>query len=126
MNWIICAIVGLLSGVLGSMGMGGGGILIIYFSIFTQIPQATAQGINLIFFIPIGILSLIIYQRKKLINWKILIPFAILGILGSVAGTWLSSLIDNSLLSKLFGGLLVIMGIRELFTKYKGKENKKQ
>ena len=40
------AVAGILSGLLGAMGLGGGGILIIYLSIFTSIPQAQAQGIN--------------------------------------------------------------------------------
>ena len=61
---------GLLSGIIGGMGMGGGAVLIIYLSLFTDTKQLTAQGINLLFFIPIGILALIIYTVKKQIKWK--------------------------------------------------------
>lgn len=59
------AVAGILSGLLGAMGLGGGGILIIYLSIFTSIPQAQAQGINLLFFLPTAVLALIVYQRKS-------------------------------------------------------------
>lgn len=118
-NWLLNALAGFGSGVLGSMGMGGGGILIICLSLFTQIPQDKAQGINLLFFIPIALLSVIMYSRKKLVVWKIAIPFAILGIIGSLLGTWVSSQFSNNILSKLFGILLLIMGIKELFFKTK-------
>lgn len=124
MNWLWCAAAGFASGILGSMGMGGGGILIIYFSLFTNVEQSTAQGINLLFFIPIGIFSLLVYLKKHLIKWRIAIPFALLGVLGSILGSWLSSNMDNSLLSKLFGGLLIIMGFKEIFAKSKTKEKR--
>ena len=39
MNWFIAAIAGTLSAIIGSMGLGGGGVLIIYFNLFTQTPQ---------------------------------------------------------------------------------------
>ena len=61
MNWIWTPIAGILSGILASMGLGGGGILIIYLTIFAGIEQATAQGINLVFFIPISIVAILIY-----------------------------------------------------------------
>ena len=40
------------SGILGAMGMGGGGILMIYLTVFAGLEQSLAQGINLLFFIP--------------------------------------------------------------------------
>lgn len=99
------------------MGLGGGGILIIYLSLFTNTNQLTAQGINLIFFIPIGILSLIIYGIKKQIKWKITIKIAIFGIIGAMAGILLADYLGGDITGKIFGGLLVLMGIAEIFKK---------
>lgn len=113
------------AGVFSSMGMGGGGIMIIYFGLFTSIPQVTAQGINVLFFIPIAALSVIIYHIKGLIDWKIALPFAALGIISSFAGSYLASVIDGKLLSKIFGVLLLIMGVRQLFSRNDNKGNKK-
>ncbi|GHU82551.1 hypothetical protein AGMMS50284_4610 [Clostridia bacterium] len=117
MSGVWCAIAGFSSGVLGSMGLGGGGILILYFALFTNTPQDTAQGINLLFFIPIGIFSLIVYHKQKLLKWRVALPFALFGIVGSLGGTWLCAKIDNHILSMLFGVLLIIMGLKELFSK---------
>lgn len=113
------------AGVFSSMGMGGGGIMIIYFGLFTSIPQVTAQGINVLFFIPIAALSVIIYHIKGLIDWKTALPFAALGIISSFAGSYLANVIDGKLLSKIFGVLILIMGVRQLFSRNDNKGNKK-
>ena len=96
---------------------GGGGVLIIYLTLFLGMEQGIAQGVNLIFFIPSAVIALIVYSRKKMIAWKAAIPAAVLGVAGAWLGTYLSSLIDGYWLSKLFGGLLLIMGVMQLFYK---------
>lgn len=117
MSWILSAIASFFAGLLGSMGMGGGGILVIFLALSTQLPQATIQGINLLFFIPIAILSVIIYQKNKLIKWKVVIPFALVGVCVSILGAYLSNSLDDIWLKRGFGVLLLIMGLRELFSK---------
>ena len=62
---ILALLAGLLSGIIGAMGLGGGAVLIIYLSLFTETEQLTAQGINLLFFIPTALLAVIIYAIKK-------------------------------------------------------------
>ena len=73
---------GLLSGIIGAMGMGGGAVLIVYLTLFLDVEQLKAQGTNLIFFIPIGVTALIIYSIKKQIKWKKALPLAVGGIVG--------------------------------------------
>ncbi len=97
------------------MGLGGGGILIIYLSLFTDTKQLTAQGINLLFFIPIGLLALIIYAFKKQIKWKAVLKFAFWGLFGSLAGLYLTDFLGGEITGKIFGGLLIILGINEIF-----------
>ena len=117
MSFLWAAVAGTLSGMIGAMGLGGGGVLIIYLTLFLGMEQGIAQGVNLIFFIPSAVIALIIYSRKKMIAWKAAIPAAVLGVAGAWLGTYLSSLIDGYWLSKLFGGLLLIMGVMQLFYK---------
>ena len=116
---IAALLAGLFSGTLGSMGLGGGGVLILYLAFFTDTKQLTAQGINLLFFIPIGLLSVIIYAVKKQIKWKIVLKIAFFGILGSLLGIYLSRILGGNITGKIFGGLLVAMGITEIFKKAK-------
>ncbi len=117
MNWLWSALAGTASGILGAMGMGGGGILIIYLTLFAGVEQGMAQGINLLFFIPSAVIALIIYWKKKLIDWKTAFLCSSLGVVGALAGSWLSTIIDGAILGKLFGVLLLIMGIKQLFYK---------
>ena len=121
MNCIIPIIAGFLSGLIGSMGFGGGGILIIYLVIFTNTQQITAQGINLVFFIPCATLATIIYFIKKQINFKPILPVISGGISGAlIAGLLLKNLYSD-ILSKIFACFLIITG---LFNLYKLKINK--
>ncbi len=112
---ISALLAGLFSGILGGMGLGGGGILIIYLSLFTDTKQLTAQGINLLFFIPIGLLALIIYAFKKQIKWKAALKFAAFGLLGSFTGLYITGFLGGNITAKLFGGLLILLGINEIF-----------
>lgn len=112
---LLGALAGLLSGLLGAMGMGGGGVLVIWLTLGEGIEQAPAQGINLLLFIPCAVPALISYSRKKLIDWKILGLCVFTGLAGALCGVWLSALLEPSLLRKIFGAMLLFMGIRELF-----------
>lgn len=106
---------GAVSGLLGAMGMGGGGVLVIWLTLGEGMEQAPAQGVNLLLFIPCAIPALISYSRKKLIQWKVLALCVFTGLAGALLGVWLSALLEPSLLRKIFGAMLLLMGIRELF-----------
>lgn len=114
MNYIIPIIAGFLSGLIGSMGFGGGGILIIYLVIFTNTQQITAQGINLVFFIPCATLATIIYFIKKQIDLKTIFPVISGGIIGAIIAGLLLKNIYSDFLSKVFAVFLIITGLCNL------------
>lgn len=122
---ITALLAGLFSGIIGGMGMGGGAVLIIYLSLFTDTPQLKSQGINLLFFIPIGLTALIIYAFKKQIKWKTVLPLSLYGIIGTFLGIMLTKYISNDWLSKIFGVFLILMALKEFFTKTVENDNKK-
>lgn len=111
---IAALLAGLFSGMLGSMGLGGGTVLIIYLSVFTDVKQLTAGGINLLFFIPIALIAVISYAIKKDIKWKLIIPIMIGGVVGCFLGIIIGTVIGNVWLARLFGGFLCILGIKEI------------
>lgn len=108
-------LIGFLSGIAASMGFGGGFILIIYLTVFAGADQLTAQGINLLFFLPTALLSLIIHWKNRLIEWKLLPLLILTGVGGALLGSWISSNIEVGLLRKLFASLLIFVGIKEIF-----------
>ncbi len=113
--WI--CLVGLLTGIFASMGLGGGMILIVYLTVFAGIDQLAAQGINLIFFIPIAIISIIIHSKNKMIEWKKIVPTIICGTIGAFVGSLIATNLESKTLSKLFAIILIIVGLKEFFSK---------
>lgn len=116
---ITALLAGLLSGIIGGMGLGGGAVLIIYLTVFKDVEQLRAQGINLLFFIPIASVAVTIYAIKKQIKWRVTIPIAVGGILGAAGGFFLTDFLGGNLTAKMFGGFLIFLGIKELFFKRK-------
>ena len=92
-------------------------ILIIYLTIFAGVNQLTAQGINLVFFIPIALLSIFLHSRNKLIEWKKIVPIILFGTIGVFVGSIIATKISTDILSKIFAVFLIFIGFRELFTK---------
>ena len=121
MSTFIPIIAGFLSGLIGSMGFGGGGVLIIYLVIFANIPQLQAQGINLIFFVPCAILATIIYTIKKQIDYKQILPVIIGGIIGAILSSFLLQSINTNYLSKAFAIFLIAMGVSSILRLKKSK-----
>lgn len=107
------------SGFAGSLGLGGGGVLVLYLVLSLGEEQITAQGINLLFFIPCAALSTVVYSFKKLIDWKTVLAAAAGGLPGVLLGSWLLRSMDPLWPGKIFGAFLLIMGLKELFAKQK-------
>lgn len=108
-------IAGVLSGIIGAMGFGGGGILILYLTIYRNLNQMTAQGINLIFFIPSAIAAVIFHSKNHLIEWKTALKYILFGIIGVCIGFILLRFINENFIRKIFSVILLFMGIKELF-----------
>lgn len=119
--WYI--IIGLVSGVISGMGIGGGTILIPALSILFDYEQKMAQNINLIYFIPTAIIALITHVKNDRIEKKVLLKITLFGIIGAIIGASIALNIDSSLLRKLFGGFLFLMGVSEVM-KFRKEKNK--
>lgn len=119
------AIVGFLTGVLASMGLGGGFILVVWLTLFAEVEQKAAQGINVLFFLPIAFIALILHLKNHLVNKELVKKMLLGGILGAIVGTIGSNLIANDLLRKLFALFLIAFGLRELFSEKPTAEKKK-
>jgi uncharacterized protein len=122
---IIDSAIGFLAGFIGALGLGGGGVLVMFLTVFMGVGQLKAQGINLLFFIPVGIFALIFHCRKKLVNWRIAVPAILCGLVGAAVGCLLATLFGAFVMRKLFGAMLLILGAWELFGRHKREENAK-
>ena len=119
--WSILAALG--AGALGAMGLGGGGILVIYLTLALSVPQLEAQGINLLFFLPCAAISLIVNGIRRLVDWKRALWIALGGLPATLPGLWLAGKIDMKWLGWIFAALLITLGLKELFSKPKEGED---
>lgn len=119
---VLLFIIGLASGIVGGMGIGGGTILIPALVIFIKPEQHVAQGVNLLFFIPTAIVAIFIHFKNKRIDYKTAIPITLSGLIGAYMGANLAIALSGLALRKSFGVFLLIIGFYEMFRKVKPKK----
>ena len=107
-------IIGILSGIVSALGMGGGTILILLLGIFTNLEQHLVQGTNLLVFIPVSIIAILINIKNKKIDYKISFQIIIFGMIGAFIGSMLAFKFNNRILKKFFGIFLLIIGFLEI------------
>ena len=120
-GWILPALVGAATGVLSGFGVGGGTLLLVYLTAVAGVDQHLAQGINLLYFLPAGLLALPAHVRNGYVEKKALLPCISAGLLCAALCAWAATGLDTSLLRKLFGGFLILIGLRELLGRETGK-----
>ena len=117
---ILDIIAGIISGILGAMGFGGGGILILYLTMYKDMPQVVSQGINLLFFIPSATLAVVMHIKNKLIDKKAALVYIAYGLVGVAFGYLLLNRLDDKTLRTIFAVMLIAVGAKELlFSKKK-------
>lgn len=116
---IAAFIIALLTG----MGVGSGGLFVVYLTIAESVPQLTAQGLNLYFFIFSTAAALIIHSRTRNLPFKRLFAICAIGSLGCAGGAYLAQNADAGLLRTLFAILLIISGGISLFSSLGKKKN---
>lgn len=109
-------LIGILSGIITGLGMGGGSILILILTSFLNLEQHTAQAANLIFFIPTALTAIIVHFKNKNVepqNGKKLLYGTILG---ATVGAYFTKLIPSKSLKKYFGIFLLLIGVFEIIS----------
>lgn len=116
-GFLLPVLAGAVTGILSGFGVGGGTVLLVYMTAFAGLDQRLAQGINLLYFIPAALLALPNHIKNGYIEKKVLLPAISAGFVCAALAAWLATGLDVRLLRKLFGGFLILIGVRELFRK---------
>ena len=107
-------IVSFLTAVLAGMGVGSGGLLVVYLTAFVAMPQLSAQLLNLIFFAASSVAAIAVNLIKKRLKPGVILAIAIPGVLGAIGGAAFAHSVESELLGKGFGALLVVCGVISL------------
>jgi uncharacterized membrane protein YfcA len=111
----VAIIIGVLLGFLAGLGVGGGSLLILWLTLVLGIDSETARAINLMFFITAAGSVSFFRWRQGVLQIRVIMPAVITGCIAAAAFSFLSRWIDQTLVKQLFGVLLLITGLRELF-----------
>lgn len=111
--------VGTVLGFLAGLGIGGGSLLILWLTAVLGTEPQTARFINLLFFLPAALIACFFRRKEGSLKLKPVFPAILAGCTAAALFSFLGMLLDVTLLKKLFGGLLILTGLRELLYKNK-------
>ena len=107
-------IIGFASGIISGMGIGGGAVLIPALIIAEGISQHMAQGINLTYFIPTAVISLIVHIMNKNVEFRLALIIGGCGVIGAIAGSKAAVAMNGDILRRIFGAFLFGVGVYEI------------
>ena len=117
---VVCVVVGCCLGFLSGIGVGGGSLLMLWLTAVLRIPAYTARTVNLLFFLPGALVACLFRQKQGILDLRTILPAVLAGCIGAATGSWLGTFLETGLLKKLFGGLLILTGVRELTFRTRG------
>ncbi len=112
MSWLVTGLIGLFAGVMGGLlGVGGGVVMVPAFMGLLDAPahRATATSMAVIFFT--AFTTSIQNHRLGKIDWWIVLPVALLSMIGGPLGTTLASRLPEKTLRMIFAGFLLLMAL---------------
>ena len=112
-------ILGSIFGFLAGIGVGGGSLLMLWLTVVLGTPPETARSMNLLFFIPSALIACLFRWKQGVLDLRAIFPAIVTGCISAGLFSWLGTVLDTGLLKKLFGGLLILTGLRELLYKQK-------
>jgi hypothetical protein len=116
---IILLSIGLFAGILsGMVGVGGGIIIVPAVVYFIGLSQHQAIGTSLaVLLLPVGILAVYNYYKEGYVDIKMTLIIASMFIIGGFIGSKISISLDQNLLKKIFGGVLLLVAFKMILGK---------
>jgi len=116
---LILLVVGLFAGFMsGLVGIGGGVVIVPVLVYFLSYNQKMAQGTTLfMFLLPIGILGVFNYYKQGQVDIKSALIMCTTFIIGSYLGSKTVLSIDTKIVKQIFGGMILLIGIKMLLNK---------
>ena len=110
-DYLLPFLCGLGASVISAWGVGGGTLLLLVMTLFLGVDQRTAQGINLLFFLPTAISALVCHAKGGYLDKPTLKSAVPCAVVFALLGAWAATAMDVELLRKPFGVYLLLSGI---------------
>lgn len=95
-------------GALSGMGVGGGGLFMIYLVFLKGAQPLPARAENIAFFLAAASAALPLHASRERPDGALVLSLALAGVAGSIPGAALSEALSGDAIRKIFGAALVI------------------
>ncbi|MDO4315590.1 MAG: TSUP family transporter [Oscillospiraceae bacterium] len=110
-DWLFPFLCGLGASVISAWGVGGGTLLLLVMTLFLGVDQRTAQGINLLFFLPTAASALACHAKNGYLDKPALKHAVPAAVIAAALGAWIATAVDVAVLRRPFGIYLLASGI---------------
>ncbi len=114
---LVAAAVAFFIAILSGLGVGSGGLFVIWLTAVYGVTATQARGMNLLFFVFSASAALVFHYLKGRVDIKLILRLALFAVIGTLGGAWLAKQIDSGMLRQLFGIFLIASGAYSLFGK---------
>jgi len=108
MTYVLAAVLGVVAGILSGMFGVGGGILFVPTLTWLGLTQVHAEATSLLAIIPTVLVGVWRQQRYGNVRWRAALVIGVASIGAAFGGAALAETLPESLLRKLFAGMLLI------------------
>ena len=124
MELLFVSLASLLAGLIDAI-VGGGGLILVpaLFAGFPQAAPATLFGTNKSASIWGTAFATWQYSRRVRLDWRSLLPTALIGLAGSLLGAWMVTLVDATMFRRALPAVLAVLLIYTLARKELGREH---
>ncbi len=115
-NYPLIIIEGIVVGTItGIVGAGGGFLIIPALVLFAKLPMKKAVATSLFIIALKSLIGFLGDVQNLEIDWKFLLSFTAISVIGIFIGIWLNKFIDGKKLKKAFGWFVLVMAIYILY-----------
>ncbi len=116
---LILVVIGLIAGIFsGVLGIGGGLVMVPLLAFALGFNQFQAQGTSLaVLAVPVTFLAAYTYYNAGHVNLKYAGVIALTFVIGGYLGSKWAITIDQTILKKIFGVLLIVVALKMIFGK---------
>ena len=117
LDFLIAVLIASLAG----MGIGGGGLLVIWLVLVRCMPAQSAQAVNLVFFIVCAVCALPIHIRRRHLRARNILILTAAAIPGVWIGCQMASVLPDTAARRLFGYFLLLSGVIQGYRQIKAQ-----